>query len=410
MALIKAFYSDQVGAPLLNGTVGSLIAVLDACLVNGYNQVAVSTMTRDGAIVTVNTVTPHGYGSPYVNYWDVPGVGNIATIAGANEAAYNGEWAVTWLNPSTFTFNIGSSTPPTPATGAITTKRAPAGFGKPFADTNRGVYRSNDPTSRRHFLQVNDIADCPNGQGARYAGWRGYENMSSLYAGEYPFPTIVAAGVFGHYLLKSSALDASYRHWSIHSDGKTFFLVIHPDQGGVGISGYCYMAGFGDFTPTVPDAYATIISGLTTSSSSYSANSNAGFGFPSGASAPNPGVGSGWTCIPRKANGQATPVFAAGLLACGLAQSYSFGVSSYLSFPNYVDNRFYMSQMQVYEAANLRGSLPLYEGMHGIVHGNREIISNVIGREGRSFAYIRTGAANPNAVGGLYIDMTGPWS
>lgn len=39
--------STDTGAPTLNGTAGSLIALLDACLVNGYNSKTV-TITRTG--------------------------------------------------------------------------------------------------------------------------------------------------------------------------------------------------------------------------------------------------------------------------------------------------------------------------------------------------------------------------
>lgn len=404
---IKSFYADQAGAPVLSGVVGSLVAVLDACLVNGFNQVDVASITRAGNIVTVQTASAHGYENPAVNWWNKNGVGNVCTIAGADQAAYNGEWAISYVSPTVFTFDIGAATPATPATGTIITKRAPAGFSKAFADANRGVYRSNDTTSRRHYLQVNDIADCPNSQGAMYAGWRGYEVMRGLDDGDYPFPTIVAAGKFGQYIPKSNALNATARGWSLHSDGKAFILCIHPDQvPGSAVSIYSFMIGFGDLLTTAPDAYGSFISGLSSGSSSFTTTTNCGLNNPSGRNNPNPGLGSGWNCIARKYNGQATPVWAAGLLGHGLA-NLAMGSTAYLAYPNPFDNRLYMSQVNMFDGTVLRGSLPLYESLHGVQHSNREIINNVVGLEGKTLAFLRCYASDQSYNGGLYIDLTG---
>ena len=80
-------------------------------------------------------------------------------------------------------------------------------------------------------------------------------------------------------------------------------------------------------------------------------------------------------------------------------------------FPDGMSNRFALAQITVYETSNvgaiMRGQLPLYECGVGVVHSNREIITNVSGREGRVFQYIRAGSLNSSFVGGAYIDLTG---
>lgn len=411
MPLIKAFHADQTGAPTLNGTVGSLIAVLDAVLVDGYNQVNVASITRIGTTVTVTTSTPHGYNNPVTTYWEAPGVNNIARIAGANETQYNGDWAITYVSASVFTFQIATA-PATPATGSITTKRAPAGFTKPYSGTNKGVYRSADITSRQHYLQVTDIADCPNGQGARYAGWRGYESMSSIDLGIYPFPTIVDIGVFGQYIAKSTTLDATARGWTIYSDGKTFFLVIHADQTTSSPTNYftsCLLMGFGDILSTAPDAYGTFVCGNLSTSATPVTTTNAGLLRPAGSTIPSlASTGSPGVCLARKYNGQSTPVNPAQILGCGIPEN-CIGMTSFLDYPNPFDNRMYLSQLQIYDGKVLRGALPLYESPHGVQHVNRELIHNVIGKEGRTFAFLRCGAANSSNNGGVYVDLTGPW-
>lgn len=417
---VKVFFSDQAGAPVLSGTVGSLINVLDATLVNGYNTVNVSSVTRVGSTVTVTTATGHGYENPNTRPHNKNGVGNICTIAGAVETAYNGDWAISYVSDTVFTFDIGAATPTSPATGTMTTKRAGAGFAKAFADTNRAAYRSNDLTSRRHFLQVNDIADCPNGQGARYAGWRGFENMSGMDQWEYPFPTVAgSAGVFGQYLCKSGALDALSRTWMVVSDGKFFFLWISPNRSGpdFGTDTYSRLYGFGDFKTTVPDAYGTVISASTSAETSYS------FTYPLGAgcglmvpSSNNwgsaiPGVA--WTCIARRYNGMATPVWAAGITADLTMQAVAttglecIGFRPILPWPNPIDNRMYVQQIKLTDAGNIRGSLPYYQGAHGVIHSQRELVENVVGLEGRTLLYMRAAPGNPAYTGGAYIDITG---
>lgn len=405
---IKVFYSDQAGAPVLNGVVGSLIGVLDACLVTGYNQVAVSSITRVGNIATVQTVTPHGYGNPMDSYWVKPGVGDIATIAGADQAAYNGEWPITYISPTSFSYDLGSATPDATATGVITTKRAPAGFSKAFADTNKAAYRSNDITGKRMYLQVNDTADATNSLGARFAWWRGYEKMSGIDTGEFPFPALTQSGVQGQFIRKSNALDANSRRWTLISDGKAFFLGTHNDVAGSGrgVSSNGGGSWFGDYLSVAPDPYAVFIDGDTNGATSPTTTTSAGLFLPSGQMSPNPGVEAGWSCIARRFNGQGKPVWAAGKLGHGLAQ-YCFGQVAYLTYPDPFGNRLYLSQIKLFEGAVLRGTLPCYEGMSGILHSDREIVENVVGLEGRQLVYIRGSNFHSSYAGGLYFDLTG---
>lgn len=70
--------------------------------------VTVSSLTRSGQLVTATTSSAHGLAS------------NISvTIAGANEAEYNGTFTVAVTSTTQFTFTI-TGTPTSPATGTIT--------------------------------------------------------------------------------------------------------------------------------------------------------------------------------------------------------------------------------------------------------------------------------------------------
>lgn len=94
------------------------------------NVVSVASLTRIGSVATATTDTPH----------------NLATsmepaIAGANQAEYNGVFAVTVTSANTFTYNVVGS-PATPATGTIT-----ASFDStlaPVVSVNEGAITNQD--------------------------------------------------------------------------------------------------------------------------------------------------------------------------------------------------------------------------------------------------------------------------
>lgn len=113
-------------------------AVLDFDL---PTQIAVSSMTRAGATVTVNTATAHNFTT-----------GFIVGIAGADQTDYNGDWSVTVTGASAFTFSIGAATPATPATGTIVAAKGLRLF-EVYTDSVRAacVYTDNDNTEH-HLL------------------------------------------------------------------------------------------------------------------------------------------------------------------------------------------------------------------------------------------------------------------
>lgn len=70
--------------------------------------ISVSTLTRSGSTVTATTASEHGLAS-----------GVTATIAGADQTDYNGDFVITVISETEFTYQI-ATTPATPATGTIT--------------------------------------------------------------------------------------------------------------------------------------------------------------------------------------------------------------------------------------------------------------------------------------------------
>ena len=93
MTTVKHFHSAMSGAPVLNGTAGSLIAVLDACLQDGFGLKAASGITVASGVATVTFANGHSFEPD-----------TIALIAGATPGALNGEKVVLTTSTNAITF------------------------------------------------------------------------------------------------------------------------------------------------------------------------------------------------------------------------------------------------------------------------------------------------------------------
>lgn len=237
---VQLFRSTDTGAPTISNTAGSRITALDAILVNGYNSVSVTSMTRSGSTVTVTVSGGHGFDSALAHA--------VAEIAGAVETAYNGRWKITPTSSTVYTFDIGAATPTSPATGSITSKRAGLGWTKPYSGTNLASYLSPDG----EYLAVDDTQ-------ATSCRLRGYETMSAVSTGTGPFPT-VAQVTNGNTWSVTVASVA----WEFVSNGSLFHWWGAMDSSSTGVNGVLLSFGkLGKRTKT-GDVYPFIISGATT--------------------------------------------------------------------------------------------------------------------------------------------------
>lgn len=395
---IKVYTSLQQGAPTINGVTGSLITALDAILVNGYGQVNVSSITRSGTTATVTTAAAHGFST-----------GDVALIAGAAETAYNGEFVVTVTGSTSFTYDVTGS-PATPATGTITSKRAPAGFTKTFSGTNKAVYRSNDLSSRRHYFRIVD--DGTTSGGAREARLWGYETMSDVDTGTGMYPT-VGQHSNGFFCQKSDTADSTGRNWVLITDGKTVYhfayIASNVTSGDITAPGSNMNAfGFGDALEFKPgDAYLSWVTGNPTTNQFSSTQYSGLFNGATSITAGTPSASVATLVMARDFTGVAgarqTQIFASGLNA-------SLGTSANISYPHQIDNGFYMVPALLTQASPslIRGRLPgFFEPLHGACFPNTQIVENVQGYAGRKFMMLW--GKNSSAVGACLIDITGPW-
>lgn len=374
---VKVFKSTDIGAPVLSGTAGAMIALLDACLVNGYNLNTASSLTRSGAVATFTDSTGHGY----IN-------GDVVLIAGANEPEYNGEYIISNVTSTAFDYTI-SGTPATPATGTITAKKSPLGFAKPFTGTNNAAYQSVAPGATGLLMRVDDAL-------TYYTRVRGYESMTDVDTGLGPFPT-VAQMANGLTWMKSNTADATARPWLLIGDEKLFYLFV---QNGSGPSTNYASWAFGDFVSyKAGDAFCCMIIGSAIDSPTSPSHNN---NFTNCALA----LAGQYIARSYSQIGSAIAFGKYGLY--GINDSGYNGIAVY---PSVVDSGLIVSPITINESnAIYRG---IFSGVYECIQYNPlshgDVVTGIEGLTGRSLMMVKSSIYS-NAEGRIAIDITGPWS
>ena len=184
---IKFYVHTNNNAPQLQNAYGSMINVLDACLVNGINIGTISSLTASGSTVTALFSSAHNL----MQY-------QVIKITGANQLEFNGEHRIlTVPNSNEVTFELATAPSVTTATGVISASLPPLGWEKPFSSSNpngggKAAYRStNLLLPSRPFLRVVDELDpAYTATYAKYAKVGIVEDMTdidTMLGGQAPF-------------------------------------------------------------------------------------------------------------------------------------------------------------------------------------------------------------------------------
>lgn len=391
---VKVFHSGLSGAPVLSGTAGALIGVLDACLVNGWGLGTVDSITIAGGVGTVT----RGAGHPFE-------VGSVALIADATVAggSINGEHRVLSATVTAWTFDA-TGLANQAAGGTPTHKVAPAGWSNTdvAAAGNVKAYRSLDVTGTQMYLRVDD-------SGAQEARVVGYETMSDVNTGTGPFPT-AAQQSGGLHATKSSTADATARSWTLIGDGKTFYFM--PAYHSSYPVGPAFSFSFGDISSVrSPDAYACHINGTySAETTTVPGSSNYGFDL----STRNAPTG---CYLARSYSGLGGAVNAGRGYAtiCAVnASSVRSGTNStgHAPYPNAADGGLYVSPWSFFEPSGgdvfrgfSRGSYAVPQYVQGGTFGNRDRVAGLDALAGREL--LIGVSANSSVVG---FDVTGPWA
>lgn len=242
MGMARMFRRTDTGAPRLSGTAGDLVALLDALLVDGYNSVTLTSITRSGSTATA-TLTSHGFVKD-----------RLVRIAGCDQTEYNGDFWITSTTSSTFTFEVSGS-PASPATtgSSITAKVAPCDWTKTYSGTNKASY-TQGAGSNGFVLGVDDTD-------AQVARLRGFESMTAagvvVADGSGPFPTDGQVSG-GCYVRKSNASSTADRDWVAFGDEKRIYLLENTEGTTTGELKRGFR--FGDFhSYTAGDLYNTYL-------------------------------------------------------------------------------------------------------------------------------------------------------
>jgi hypothetical protein len=388
---VKYFHSAMGDAPVLNGVAGSLIGVLDACLVNGFQLKTVDSIVVASNVATVSISAGHTYE-----------VDSVVLIAGATPAGLNGQKRVLSATTNNLTFATTGISDQT-ATGTIDARLAPAGWEKPFSGTNLAVYRSPNVEGTRMFLRVDDSV-AQNGRAV------GYENMTDVNSGTGAFPTNVQVSG-GLWWPNASSTATTARPWLVIADDRTFYVWVNTGTTATDVDGFLY--GFGDFSSFKSgDAYSAFITGTTTNIVTATAASAQTLGYCdlAGDTALSQWVARSFTAIGGSVQTSRRPE------SFGTADAYSGNTAS-VPYPNPVDNALLLSRTLVTETSTtlrgvVRGLMFVPHALGTVSFPHRTKIDGQGPLAGRKLMMVRNAggpAATTATQAGNFIDITGPW-
>ena len=384
--MVYTFDSSMTGAPVLSGTAGALRAVLKACMVDGFGEGAVSTLTVAAGIATASFAGAHPYR-----------VGTIAQFGGATPAGLNGQKRILSTTTSAVTF-AAPGVADGAATGTITHKAAAAGWQELFAGTLTNVLcvKPTVPEATGCVLRVDDT-------GTTNARVRAYEAMTnaSTGAGPTPLDSQLSGGL---YWPKSGAANSTARPWYMVADERGFYLAVSPQ----GTDRYTLLYAGDIASLKSGDAYGYLVTGNQSDQASASTVPDGCCGY-SGRSA----RGGAYLVRAHTAIGQSVAAQQLGAHHNGPTADVYAGTPGYSvgTYPNGPNNGLMTGALELH-SQGIRGTLP------GLLHpvqdlGNAFATSAVVdGTDdlaGRRLMAIRTGPPAGGTVGTVFIDTTGNW-
>lgn len=389
--------SSETGAPVLNNAAGSLLSVLQACLVDGFNVMSVTSIVVAANVATV-TVSAHGYAAVY---------GKLLRLAGAAPAALNGDKQITVTGSNTFTF-AAPGVANGAATGTITCKRAPLDWTRVFIGTNKAVYRSGDVAALGLLLRIDDTnagIALPTEARARM-----YEAMTDVDTGTGPSPS--ESQTSGGQFWTKGANNASAKKWQLIGDPRFFYLFTEGNDGtGAGL----FPHAFGDIVSyRAGDPWACYLGGWTNHPGDAFALNRIGGMFLTGSLSVMAGdVG----VLARVATGSGGSVRAQILFLRNSINSGVPGGDGGPVFPSSVDNGCAVQRTVHLKEENSVFGHPIRGEMPGLMFpyasgsfAHLEIVTSVIGFPGQVLAHgLLVGESGSSRYGRVFFDLTGPW-
>ncbi len=388
---VKFMTENMPGAPVLSGTAGALISVLDALLVTGFGLRTAVSVVVAGGVATV-TLASNALNANLL--YSVILVDGVA----APMADLNGEQRVTAA--STTTLQFATAVADGTATGTITIKSAPAGWEKLYSGTNKAVYRSTHVQSAKHCLRVDDT-------GTTATRVVSYETMSDVDSGVGPFPT-AAQMSGGGYVHKSTSANTTAVGYAFAADPRIVYWCPMPGMASssADTNTSANVRGFGDPIALAPggDAWATLLSSGGPAFNDYSSLSGGDSETVGALVLARALSGLGGAVV-----GSAKPYVGSRTRRSGLDEQ-ALGAA-----PSPVDGALRLSRMYVGEGTGNqitpRAEVP---GVWYLPYNNASSLlprgTIVQGADGRKLLTIVTGSSvSTPQRGAALIDITGPW-
>jgi len=389
-ARVKYFSSQMPGSPQVSGAKGSLLSVLNACLVDGWGLNALDAIAVAAGVATASISTGHPFK-----------VGQMVLVSDAIPFELNGEHLVTAVTTTTISFAA-----PSVMDGAATTpgvmKVAPLGWVRAFADVNKAAFHidaAKYPASPTCLVRFDDNG----GYAARVIG---YESMTDVDTGLGQFPSVGQASS-GLWVLRSESTNtSSLRSWFLIGDGRFFYLGLKHYTADLTNFGVTW-SGFGEFKSTKSgDPFNFVIGANHPSDSSPSPDQNYSVASTT----------SSYQYLPRAHDGLGGSIRC---LNVTWPNSYgaSGGASAPLPYPNGPDYGVYLCKLQIFESSpqQYRGEWP---GMYMLPHrAVRRICPDVVtpyfdnsvpGFTDRTIGF-HSCAYSSSEWGVVAFDLTGPW-
>jgi hypothetical protein len=236
---IKFLDSTMLGAPVLDNNWGALTTMLDAVLVNGFNNQAGSAPVPDGitpGAFNVTVSSSHGFV-----------LNQIVKLVGSENSNVNTEYRVTKVTLTVITIFNADLIGTTGLVNAVTVSTPPLGYGIIFTGTNKRVYKSSTPTASSMMLRVdNSLAAGWNAAYAKFgkiSAAKNYynidavDNSTEVMPNTYPTNEVLTGSgttaINGSWKWYYTMLQANEtvsentaRPWKIVGDGRVFYLFI----------------------------------------------------------------------------------------------------------------------------------------------------------------------------------------
>lgn len=247
MSEVIYYTSNEAGAPALTPDPGSIVGILDACLVNGFNAKTVISATVASSVMTLS-VSAHGYTK-----------GRKVLIGGLAAAGTTGVFKILSV-PDTNSLTVAvPGVADGSAGGSGTIKRAPLGWTKTFGDTTSGVYTRPDGAATAYKFRIVDT----NAASSYWARASGVLNPTSVAASDEQFPAskYITDGTPQIFIPRAQNVITSVITWMVVGDGRSFYLLTIGAQ--TATNGLLVATGFGDLISLKPsDSGAAFMGGM----------------------------------------------------------------------------------------------------------------------------------------------------